>query len=236
MLDLIGKKFGKLTVIKYYDTTKHNKRRWWCICDCGNEIPVVGSNLVNGNTKSCNCLQKEYAKTAFKTHGFCSNGIRATEYMIYHGMLSRCYNPNFTGYENYGGRGIIVCDRWLGENGFVNFYADMGKRPSMLHTLDRYPNNETGIYEQSNCRWATDEQQSRNKRTNVYFEKNGVRMIMKDWANKWGISPAVIDQHIKEYGKTFEDVYEYYESGKKLIRNWNKNRIPDKRRTKTTTN
>lgn len=225
-LELIGKKFGKLTVIKFFDTTKHNKTRWWCRCDCGKELPVIGSLLVNGNTKSCNCLQKDYAKKAFKTHGFCSNGTRATEYRIYYGMLNRCYNKNVPNYQNYGGRGISVCGRWLGEQGFINFLTDMGKRPRGK-TIDRFP-DKNGNYEPGNCRWATDGEQSRNKRTNVYFEMNGIKMVIKDWANRWGVNSSVINQHIKEYGKSFEEVYNYYESGKKLIRNWNKNR-PNKK-------
>jgi hypothetical protein len=84
-------------------------------------------------------------------------------YHTYIGMVNRCLNPNSHSYNYYGGRGIAVCKRWLGKNGFKNFIADMGNKPSPKHSIDRYPNND-GNYEPSNCRWATQKQQTNNKR------------------------------------------------------------------------
>jgi hypothetical protein len=75
-------------------------------------------------------------------------------------MLGRCRNPNDKKYEDYGGRGISVCERW--ENSFADFLADMGERPSEKHTLDRI--NNDGNYEPGNCRWATSKQQNNNRR------------------------------------------------------------------------
>lgn len=84
-------------------------------------------------------------------------------YNIHNGMLKRCYNPNAVNFRHYGGRGISVCARWRGPNGYKNFAADMGLRPSLKHTIDRYPNNN-GNYTPSNCRWATANQQLKNRR------------------------------------------------------------------------
>ena len=82
--------------------------------------------------------------------------------MSWESMKRRCFNPKVCGYAYYGGCGITVCDRWLGEHGFANFLADMGERPSGK-TLDRYP-NPAGNYEPGNCRWATSKEQATNKR------------------------------------------------------------------------
>lgn len=83
----------------------------------------------------------------------------STEYYSWTGMKARCYSVNNPKYPNYGGRGILVCDRW--KNSYLNFLADMGRKPSIKHSLDRI--NNDGNYEPSNCRWATNFEQSINK-------------------------------------------------------------------------
>jgi len=82
-------------------------------------------------------------------------------HQTYKGMLLRCYKPYATQYAYYGGRGIMVCERWLGVHGFENFLADMGERPDGL-TLDRKHVN--GDYAPENCRWATKSEQAKNIR------------------------------------------------------------------------
>jgi hypothetical protein len=81
-------------------------------------------------------------------------------------MKQRCYNSNHKSYKHYGGRGITVCDKWLGKQGIINFINDMGPKPTPLHSIDRYPNND-GNYEPNNCRWATSEQQIHNRRKKI---------------------------------------------------------------------
>lgn len=83
-------------------------------------------------------------------------------YGCWRNMLSRCYNPNATGYKHYGGKGVTVCDRWRGPDGFVNFLADMGERPTKNHSIDR--KRRAGNYEPDNCRWATSVEQARDAR------------------------------------------------------------------------
>lgn len=108
--------------------------------------------------------QAHYVK--FKRYGdplagkqYESHGLEKTrEYRIWSGMKTRCYNPNVTHYEHYGGRGIKICDRW--RNSFTNFYNDMGKAPTEYHSIDR--RNSNGDYTPTNCRWATPQEQAIN--------------------------------------------------------------------------
>lgn len=110
-------------------------------------------------------------------------------------MIKRCTNPNYCSYKNYGGRGISICDRWLGENGFVNFLSDMGNRPTIKHSLDRFPDNN-GNYEPANCRWATQKEQCRNVRTNVMLSYKGDVLCMSEMAEKYGLTPAALRARI----------------------------------------
>lgn len=99
------------------------------------------------------------------------------EYEVWKGMRSRCSRPSVDSFKYYGARGIRVCDRWL--HSFVNFYSDMGPRPSPAHSLDRINNN--GNYEPSNCRWATAREQTLNSRvTKLSLEKAGIIRSMAE--------------------------------------------------------
>lgn len=161
--DLTGQRFGRLTVIRKAGGKPLLK--WLCRCDCGAEKIVLGQSLRNGDSQSCGCLQKELFGAASAqretTHGDTVQGNRTPEYRSWAAMLSRCYNHNATGFHNYGGRGVKVCDRW--RRSYADFLADKGRRPSLQHTLDRYPDPD-GNYEPTNCRWATKREQRQNQR------------------------------------------------------------------------
>ena len=104
--------------------------------------------------------------TARITHGHTRWSVGPTrntpEYRTWYGMKQRCYNPKHCKFQRYGGRGIIIHERWLGDEGFKNFLSDMGSRPSAVHSIDRFPNKD-GNYEPGNCRWATPKQQAENR-------------------------------------------------------------------------
>ena len=157
-VDLAGQTFGRLRVVGFAKIL-NGCSAWHCQCECGNKVVVRLSGL-QANTRSCGCLHRDSVARmgrANRTHG---EAIDETpEYKTWAGMKQRCLNPRDQGYVDYGGRGIKVCRRWLS---YENFLADMGRRPSSEHSLDRVDNN--GSYEPANCRWATVTEQNRNRR------------------------------------------------------------------------
>jgi hypothetical protein len=157
MNDLTGQKFGKLQVIER--TKSHNNKvKWRCICECGKSTVAESYLLKKGYTKSCGCLKSE----VLKERNMVSNPItRIPGYKNWISMISRCTYQNDVSYLYYGGRGIKVCDRWL--NSFANFIEDMGERPSPNHSIDRI--NSDGNYSSDNCKWSTQLEQIRNRRT-----------------------------------------------------------------------
>lgn len=189
--DLTGEKIGRLLVIRKAKPNRHGQSRWFCRCECGKSKTVLQARLKKKSTKSCGCLRIEDAKDRMTTHGY----ARSPTYSSWGSMIQRCKNESLEGYKDYGARGITVCERWQGENGFANFLSDMGPRPSKSHTIDRKDND--GPYSPDNCRWATRHQQSRNRRDNRFIEFNGERMCLNDWAKKTGLWRLTISLRLK---------------------------------------
>jgi hypothetical protein len=177
--DLTGKIFHYLNVNKFVYIKA--KAAWWeCACKCGNIVNVKSSSLSTGNTRSCGCLQKEVvAKLCYK-HG----GNGTPEFATWQAMLARCRSSN----PIYGGRGIKVCDRWV--NNFENFLADMGKKPTPKHSIDRI--NSNGDYTPENCRWATAKEQLNNTNRNVKVSYLGKTLSIAQWAEYLGINERTL--------------------------------------------
>lgn len=195
-LDLSGQIFGRLTAIERIEKSKTDRsKKWLCKCECGKES-IVGTNLLtSGRTQSCGCL-----KGRPKTHGQTSNGKISQEYQVWAGMIQRCTNPNEAGFKNYGGRGISVCEAW---RQFTGFFKDMGERPSGKHSIDRIDNN--GNYCPENCRWATKDEQSSNRRDNRIITFNGEAKPLFLWARAIGITNTSLAERLESASFTLEE-------------------------------
>lgn len=160
-------------------------------CQCGKEFVSEIIYVKKLKTTSCGCgIIKEAKKLRYG-----SSPVRPmSEYNIWMLMRRRCTKKGSPGFQNYGGRGIKVCDRWM--NSFSDFLADVGERPSPNHSLDRYPNND-GNYEPGNVRWANDFEQARNRRNNLLITLNGVTKCAVEWANELEIPLGTITDRIK---------------------------------------
>jgi hypothetical protein len=153
LIDLTGQRYGRLRVLAIHpERVRYGKDKravaalWHCVCDCGAERLVLGSNLRQGLSTSCGCRSRK--------HGL----SKTRAYTVWNAMMQRCFNPNSRAYCWYGERGITVCKDYCD---FMNWRADWGEAPPGK-SRDRIDND--GNYEPENLRWATASVQARNQR------------------------------------------------------------------------
>lgn len=170
--NLSGMRFSMLKVISFSSTT--NGRIWHCECDCGCSRKVSSRDLTDLRVKSCGCL----------LHG----KIITPEYRAWQSLKDRCYNEKYNQYKNYGGRGITVCDRW--KNSFIDFFHDMGSRPSRAHSMDRIDVN--GNYEKDNCKWSTIDEQKRNRTNSHIYTYKGVTKSLTEHGRDHGLTSGCV--------------------------------------------
>lgn len=192
-IDLTGKRFGKLTVIKldhkeqrYYKNKKSGFYYYWlCKCDCGNYKVINREKLNSGNTKSCGCLHKEI----MTIHGLSNSRL----YRIYNKMKNRCYNTKNNYYHRYGARGITICNEWLKDkNKFFEWALNNGYKDDL--TIDRIDNNKG--YSPDNCRWTTIKEQSRNTCRVKKITYNGETHCISEWTEILGFSRTLISNRL----------------------------------------
>lgn len=197
IFNMTGLRFGKLVGVKKVGNHPKSRRAMWLFqCDCGKTKVIAGGPVRSGNSRSCGCGIVNATIQRNLTHGLSFT----PEHMAWREMKKRCYNPNYNGFKNYGGRGISVCERWM--DSFENFFSDMGKRPSEKHSIDRVENN--GNYEPGNCRWATKKHQNRNKRNNHKLCFSGESKTIQEWSEITGINHGTIESRIRKSKWTVE--------------------------------
>lgn len=175
--DLTGQRFGQLTVIGIDSARQAKQTYWLCECDCGTIKSVRADGLKSGSVKSCGCLKRKQDRINLtKNHKHKMSGTRI--YLTWQGMKGRCLNKNNPRWSRYGGRGITVCNEW--ETDFQAFYQwAMANGYSDGLTLDRIDNN--GNYCPENCRWATQQEQARNRRTNIDITIGNSTRTLMEW-------------------------------------------------------
>lgn len=200
MQSVDGERFGRLTVVseaprRIYPT--QTARVMLCKCDCGNVKEVKLAALRSGAARSCGCIRKETAlqnvqaarESPWKEHGLSDT----PEHHIWRAIKQRCTNPRNKAFQNYGGRGIQMCQAWM--ESFEAFLADMGTRPAPGLTVERKNNN--GHYEPNNCEWATYAKQTANRRCSIWIDVDGERLSATEFAVRTGTPYTTMYRWIK---------------------------------------
>lgn len=192
LIDMKGKKFGRLTVIGRSDAqpTDNGKVFWDCVCDCGSHVRAEGWNLRNGVVRSCGCLQRDVTTT----HG----GSNDRLYKVWSSMKHRCQNKNDPAYRFYGEKGIKVCDEWLKYQNFKKWAVENGYKRGL--TIDRIDSNKD--YCPLNCRWISHSENSRRIAKNI-LTVDGVTMSYRDWKRRLGVGDMCIEHWVERHGEEY---------------------------------
>lgn len=180
--NLIGQKFGRLTVIGFDHKDVRNKTYWLCECDCPehNRVVVYSSNLKGGVSKSCGCLARERAVETNTKHG----QSRTRLYHIWQHLIQRCENENVKDYYRYGGRGVSVCDEWHDFEAFRDWSLKNGYDDTL--SIDR--EDVDSDYSPRNCRWVDQITQQNNKRNNRLITFNGTTHTLAEWSRIFNVN------------------------------------------------
>jgi len=188
-----GTRYGRLVVLSEGERAGVGKVRTMnCVCDCGNEINVRLADVRKGYTVSCGCYNKD---VLVETKSKLIDGLKSSDHPLYGiwcGIIKRCGNPTANNFQNYGGRGIKVCERW--RNSFANFVSDMGERPSG-YSIERI--NNDGNYEPENCKWASRKEQSSNTRIAKKILFKGEYITHSELDRQLGLNPATTCKRAK---------------------------------------
>ena len=204
--DLIGQKFGRLTVIGKVpkEKRKNPQYAWMCKCDCGNEVISTANKLTHSIQVSCGCQKAERISNLNRKYKNTNKHL----YSVYKAMINRCVDEKDPSYKNYGGRGITVCDEWLNDFDAFSEWALLNgyvmDAPQGQYTLDRVDNNKN--YSPDNCRWVAMSVQQNNKRTCRYIEYCGETHTIAEWARIFGYKYNYLYNHLIYMGETLDEI------------------------------
>jgi hypothetical protein len=196
----VGDQFGRRTVIADAGYNRKRGQMWRCRCVCGTEADIEQRRLAQGQSLQCSQCSSRYFSRNIK-HGETRGYRESPEYKTWHKMIDRCDPDKSDGDRKwYADKGVKVCERW--RSSFSNFLADMGRKPSPKHSIDRI--NNDGNYEPANCRWATSKQQTRNYSRNRLLTIAGVTMTLTDWAEASNMKIGTLRNRL-EFGWSVQD-------------------------------
>ncbi len=187
-IDMTGTRYNSVIAVNEAGIAASRDTKWLFLCDCGNLFEANGYYVRCGKVKDCPSCAAERVRMASVKH-WLSN---TAEFSTWTDIQTRCYNSKTKAFKHYGGRGIVVCKRWL--DSFDNFLSDMGNRPSKNHSIERI--NVNGNYEPSNCKWVTDKEQANNKRSNVLVTLNGITKNVTEWIIDLNLNKNTVNSRI----------------------------------------
>jgi hypothetical protein len=193
---MIGKKFGKLTVIDKLPSDRHGARAL-CKCDCGATKVAYLYRLKSGANQSCGCTNRDRLTKMHFKHGMTNTRL----FRIWSSMRERCTNSNAINYKNYGGRGIAICKEWDEFIPFMEWALSNGYNYALA--IDRIDND--GNYSPDNCRWVTPAENSNHKRNSVILSYGGKTQTISQWADEYGIGRSTLRNRILNYGWEISD-------------------------------
>lgn len=196
IVDRVGQRYGKLTVVDLAPTIG-GAARWVCKCECGNYAIVSANHLSNGSTKSCGCMKHAVGRGKY---GYAKNESPKL-YGLWSTIKQRCENQNREKYSSYGGRGIKVCEEWKDPNAFIEWALNNGYQEGLQ--IDRI--NNDGDYSPQNCRWVTNKENCRNRRSNISLTVNGETKIAVEWCEEKRVSPFTVYSWVREKGKEYAE-------------------------------
>lgn len=202
----MSEKYGRLTFLEKGTPRKYpsgTRTTWRLRCDCGSIVEADMTAVKRGKITSCKCYHKDMLRQRLTTHGHTS-GKQSSEYITWNNMIRRCTDPNDKSFARYGGRGINVCQEWL--ESFESFLNHIGPKPSPKHSIDRIDNLRD--YEPGNVRWATLDEQARNKRNNVMLNFNGKQVCLKDYCALAGLNYNTVQNRRYQLGWPLEKAVE----------------------------
>lgn len=201
-LDLSGRRFGRLTVLKMVPKVLGQKQtKWECLCDCGKSVIVFGGNLVRGNSNSCGCLGRENLLKAVTFHGLTGHPLHNT----WRGMIKRCADLSDM---DYGGRGVRVCEEWVGDfMSFYNWAVVNGWQKGLQLDKDikaKALGAEPLLYSPERCSFVTRKQNCRTRRNSRIITCRGMTMTLSEFAEMVGERVDLISYRMR-HGWSEED-------------------------------